>query len=72
VEGDYHLRAGSPCIDAGNPVIITWMGAEIDGVWRPVGSAPDIGAYEFAVLPSSVSTFGLAMSCGTGATAGLR
>ena len=69
VGGDYHLREGSPCIDAGNPVIIMWMGVEIDGVWRAVGSAPDIGAYEFAVLPSSVSTSELARSYGTRATA---
>jgi hypothetical protein len=47
VGGDYHLRAGSPCIDAGNPMVLTWMDVEIDGMWRTAGSAPDIGAYEF-------------------------
>jgi hypothetical protein len=55
VGGDYHLKAGSPCIDTGNPVIITWMDLEIDDMWRAVGSAPDIGAYEFGTLPSPVS-----------------
>lgn len=52
VGGDYHLKAGSPCIDAGNPHVITWGPAEIDGLWRAVGSAPDIGAYDFGLPPS--------------------
>lgn len=51
VGGDYRLKAGSHCIDAGNPVVITSMDVE-----RAVGSALDIGAYEFGTLPSSVST----------------
>jgi parallel beta-helix repeat protein len=51
VGGDYGLKAGSPCIDAGNPGVITWMDVEIKGMWRAVGSAPDIGAYEFGMLP---------------------
>jgi len=56
VGGDYHLKAGSPCIDAGNPVIISWIDVEIDGVWRVEGSGPDIGAYEFGMPLSSDST----------------
>lgn len=50
VAGDYHLKAGSPCINAGNPAVIMWMDIEIDGLWHAVGSAPDIGAYEFDVV----------------------
>ncbi len=65
VGGDYHLKAGSSCIDAGNPVAITWMDVEIDGLWRTVGSAPDIGAYEFGMLPSSVWISRLPTSHGT-------
>ncbi len=70
IGGDYRLKADSPCIDAGNPVIITWMDVEIDGLWRTVGSAPDIGAYEFNVLSSSVSTSRPPVSYGTYATSG--
>ncbi|HXB68169.1 MAG TPA: right-handed parallel beta-helix repeat-containing protein [Candidatus Acidoferrales bacterium] len=42
---DFHLRHGSPAIDAGAPglSVIT----DFDGAVRPEGAAPDIGAYEF-------------------------
>jgi len=43
--GDYHLRAGSPAIDAG-----IFLGAvlhDLEGHPRPAGSTHDIGAYEF-------------------------
>ncbi|MBC7259965.1 MAG: right-handed parallel beta-helix repeat-containing protein [Chloroflexi bacterium] len=43
-DGDYHLLADSPAVDAGTPV-----GAppdDLDGSLRPVGDAPDLGAYE--------------------------
>jgi len=46
--GDYHLRAGSPCIDSG-----TSEGApptDIEGMPRPQGAGFDMGAYE-AYLP---------------------
>lgn len=35
--GDYHLRAGSPCIDAGDPSM----------PWDPDGTPPDIGCFYF-------------------------
>lgn len=45
-EGGFHLRFGSPCIDAGTsdgaPTI------DLDGVARPQGDEVDIGAHEFA------------------------
>ena len=43
--GDYHMRAESPCIDAGTP-----EGApptDLDGNDRPCGETIDMGAYEF-------------------------
>jgi len=43
--GDYHLSAGSPCIDTG-----TAEGApitDLDGKARPYGLGGDMGAYEF-------------------------
>ncbi len=50
IGGDYHLKAGSPCIDAGDPTlpnVWTWVRIDMDGVLRPMGVAPDIGCDEF-------------------------
>lgn len=47
---DYRLQEGSPCINAG-----TLQGApdeDIEGTERPIGDAPDMGAYE---MPSGSS-----------------
>lgn len=51
-EGDYHLRQGSPAIDAGisGPGIPT---VDLEHTPRPLGSAPDIGAYEYRFTPVS-------------------
>jgi hypothetical protein len=62
--GDYHLLAGSPCIDAGdNTAVPTGVSTDLDGMSRFLddpdaadtgnGTAPivDIGAYEFAGAP---------------------
>jgi hypothetical protein len=43
---DYRLQAGSPAIDAG--VATPSPSTDLDGHARPMGAAPDIGAYEHA------------------------
>jgi hypothetical protein len=44
--GDYRLRAGSPCVNAGTN--LAWMaaGVDLDGSFRIVGERVDMGAYE--------------------------
>lgn len=45
--GDYHLSAGSPCIDAGNPNFVPLPGeTDIDGEARVQGAAVDLGSDE--------------------------
>ena len=51
-EADFHLRAGSPCIDAGADVGVL---TDADGHERPFGAAPDIGTDEWIqALPGVV------------------
>ena len=45
VAGDYHLQAGSPCIDAGTAT--NAPNTDYEGTTRPQGAAYDIGAYEY-------------------------
>lgn len=42
---DFHLAAGSPAIGAGAPVAS--VPVDFDGVTRPSGNAPDLGAYQY-------------------------
>ncbi len=42
--GDYHLQAGSPAIGVADPAYATMPA--VDGLARPVGAGPDLGAYE--------------------------
>jgi hypothetical protein len=48
--GDYHLKPGSPAVDAGDDLLE--VGIDYDGVLRPQGPGWDIGAFEF--LPELV------------------
>ncbi|MFQ6101356.1 MAG: choice-of-anchor Q domain-containing protein [Anaerolineae bacterium] len=44
LSADYHLRSGSPAVDAG--LTIPWLTADLEGNPRPQGSGYDLGAYE--------------------------
>jgi hypothetical protein len=48
---DYHLQAGSPCIDAGANLGYT---LDYDGMAVPQGGAPDIGAFEYVPVSTPV------------------
>ncbi|MBN1945241.1 MAG: lamin tail domain-containing protein [Bradymonadales bacterium] len=43
--GDFRLRTGSPAIDAGADTVTS--DTDLDGMSRPQGGRPDLGAYEF-------------------------
>ena len=47
---NYRLQPGSPAIDAGASVGLL---TDLDGTTRPIGSAIDIGPFEFGTSPSS-------------------
>ena len=46
--GDFHLKVGSPAIDAG--VTLPEVSEDLDGRPRPQGAAPDVGCYEAGEL----------------------
>jgi hypothetical protein len=47
--GDFHLRPGSPAIDKALP--LGEVAVDFDQHARPLGAAPDIGAFEFTASP---------------------
>lgn len=51
---DYHLKSGSPAIDAGT--ILPDLPSDLDGRARPQGSGYDIGAFEWAAGPTPSAT----------------
>ncbi|MCA9428078.1 MAG: hypothetical protein KC994_23570, partial [Candidatus Omnitrophica bacterium] len=52
--GDFHLQAASPCIDAGTDTGLT---TDFDGNPRPIGRF-DMGAFEFPYLRSDLNEDG--------------
>jgi len=48
VEGDYHLRNGSPCIDMGHSTPPRMPATDRDGNPREMMAKADMGAYEYA------------------------
>jgi parallel beta helix pectate lyase-like protein len=48
--GDFHLRIGSPAIDAGSPILAS--AADYDNKPRPSGAGYDIGAFEYSTSSS--------------------
>jgi len=55
---DFHLGAGSPCIDAGTNGVVSAGALDLDGQMRIVGASVDIGADEYG----SVQPFSLLLS----------
>jgi hypothetical protein len=71
--GNLRLRSGSPAIDAGDSAVIspTLPANDLDGQPRLIGSAVDMGAYEHAYLPLTVSRTGSGAGVVTSLPAGL-
>ncbi|HEY3412224.1 MAG TPA: choice-of-anchor Q domain-containing protein [Armatimonadota bacterium] len=53
--GDFHLKAGSPCIDAGDDSAVSAGETDLDGNPRIRGAHVDIGAYEVVASTTSIS-----------------
>jgi hypothetical protein len=68
VDGDYHLRPDSPCIDAGKYYYLMKLPcSDSDGATRLVGSQIDMGCYEFGSTEDTDGDW-LADSCEPGYT----
>ena len=63
VEGDYHFRDGSPCIDMAHSTPPGMPVSDRDGNQRKVGSKPDMGAYEYAACFSISPEFDISVFC---------
>jgi len=56
--GDYHLITNSQAIDAGTPLVSPFVPVDLDGMLRPLGTAFDIGCYEFVPISGNVELTG--------------
>jgi hypothetical protein len=52
--GNYHLAAGSPCIDAGTNLARSILPYDIEGTIRNLGGSADMGAYEYNRAPTAI------------------
>ena len=62
VNGDYHLRLDSPCIDAGDQTLANLPGLDIDGEARVVLGDTDMGAdevHDIALHPAAAGRVGV-------------
>lgn len=59
--GNYHLLPSSPCVNAGDPLVLT-SSQDVDGLPRVSGGVVDIGAYEWA--PSAPTNLSISPSSG--------
>ncbi|MCB0397200.1 MAG: T9SS type A sorting domain-containing protein [Flavobacteriales bacterium] len=60
--GDFHIQAGSPCID--NGIEAPFVEEDFDGEVRPYGSGYDIGAFEYhPQVPFSATTKSSNVTC---------
>lgn len=52
VEGDYHLRSDSPCVDTGDPAFpVLYIETDLGGNARVVNDRVDMGVYEYFDRP---------------------
>ena len=63
--GDYHLRADSPCIDAGYVGYAAGISSDLDALPRVFNGRPDQGAFEFNVETRVAGLLGAAAVPGT-------
>jgi uncharacterized repeat protein (TIGR02543 family) len=63
---DFHLKSGSPCIDAGTNVGLT---RDFEGDLVPQGSGPDMGVYEYGTLRATTTSEPTMLASATAASA---
>ncbi|MBI5117914.1 thrombospondin type 3 repeat-containing protein [Candidatus Poribacteria bacterium] len=64
--GDYHLSAGSQCIDAGSASASSLPPTDFEGDARELGVAPDMGADEYYAEATTYSVSGQILEDGVG------